>query len=296
MRERCGDLDAAECDARVEEAKRLALEAGVSSHLLFPDTRAEDWLDCGQCRDCFKPTLALRPRESVQYTMALSNFDSPEPDGSPLRFRYGFISSSDNHKARPGTGYKQYQRRRMTEATGPRSEFTSNRLRNSFRDLLPEDLDPQRPYAPPQDLVGLLTLDTERIASFLYPGGLVAVHSEGRTRAQIWDALERREVYATSGPRLLLWFDLLNGPEGPVPMGSAASLALGAALRGARGRRARAEARLSGVLGRRARRGPARVPLPRRMLQPERRRAIRSRRSRWCGSARSRARAKPWIR
>jgi hypothetical protein len=112
----------------------------------------------------------------------------------------------------------------MTEATGPRSEWTSTRLRNSFRELLPEDLDPRRPYAPPQDLVGLLTLDTERIASFLYPGGLVAVHSEGRTRRQIWDALERREVYATSGPRLLLWFDLINGPDGPVPMGGATSL------------------------------------------------------------------------
>jgi hypothetical protein len=106
MRERCGDLDPAECDARVEEAKRLAMDAGVSAHLIFPDTRAEDWLDCGQCRDCFKPTLALRPQESVQYTMAISNFDEPEPDGSPLRFRYGFIASSDNHKARPGTGYK----------------------------------------------------------------------------------------------------------------------------------------------------------------------------------------------
>jgi hypothetical protein len=53
MRERCGDLAPSECDARVEEAKRLALEAGVSAHLIFPDTRGEDWLDCGQCRDCF---------------------------------------------------------------------------------------------------------------------------------------------------------------------------------------------------------------------------------------------------
>jgi len=224
MRERCGDLPQAECDARVEEAKSLALDAGVSAHLLFPDATAEDWLDCGQCRDCFKPSLALRPRNSVQYTLALSNFDEPEPDGSPLRFRYGFIASSDNHKARPGTGYKQYERRRMTEATGPRSEFYDKAFRRDVLRQVPDDRDPRRAWKPPEDLQGLLALDTERVASFLYPGGLVAVHSQGRTREQIWDALERKEVYGTSGPRMLLWFDLLNGPGGPLPMGGSASL------------------------------------------------------------------------
>jgi hypothetical protein len=225
MRKRCGDLAPAECEARVEEAKRMAMDANVSAHLLFPDTTAADWLDCGQCRDCFKPSLALRPRESVQYTLSLSNFDEPEPDGSPLRFRYGFISSSDNHKGRPGTGYKQYARRRMTEATGPRSEFYARRFRNQLRELMPEGAGQTRAWQPPAEMQGLLTFDTERIASFLYPGGLVAVHSAGRTREQIWDALQRREVYGTSGPRILLWFDLLNGPDGPVPMGSGASLA-----------------------------------------------------------------------
>ncbi len=225
MRARCGDLPQAECDARVEEARSVALAAGVSTHLLFPDATAEDWLDCGQCRDCFKPSLALRPRESVQYTLALSNFDEPEPDGSPLRFRYGFIASSDNHKARPGTGYKQYERRRMTEGTGARSEFYLDQFRRNMRELLPDDLDPQRAWKPAEGLRGLLAFDSERVASFLYPGGLVAVHSEGRTRGQIWDALARKEVYGTSGPRMLLWFDLVNGPGGPVPMGGAASLA-----------------------------------------------------------------------
>jgi hypothetical protein len=225
MRARCGDLPPAECEARVQEARRIALDANVSSHLLFPDTTAEDWLDCGQCRDCFKPALSMRPLESVQYTMALSNFDEPGSDGSPLRFRYGFIASSDNHKARPGTGYKQYERRRMTEASGARSESIYQRLRRQLADVVPEDADPMRAWDPPDDVQGLLALDVERVASFLYPGGLVAVHSEGRARGQIWDALQRKEVYGTSGPRILLWFDLLNGPQGPLPMGSAASLA-----------------------------------------------------------------------
>jgi len=39
MRERCGDLPQAECDARVEEAKKLALDAGVSArHLSFVES------------------------------------------------------------------------------------------------------------------------------------------------------------------------------------------------------------------------------------------------------------------
>jgi hypothetical protein len=222
MRQRCGDLPEAECAVRVEEAKRLALASSTAPNLVFPDTSVEDWLDCDQCRDCFKPAFTLRPLESAQYSLAISKFEGANEAARPLRFRWGFIASSDNHQGRPGTGYKQYARRFMTDSRGLASTtyeaIVQPRIAGAQRD-------PRRAQAAEREQRSFSTLlDVDRESSFMYLGALVAVHAEGRARRAIWDALMRREVYGTSGPRILLWFDLLNAPDGVHPMGSEVTL------------------------------------------------------------------------
>ena len=218
VRSRCGALPADECARRVEQARADYLSGGAAGRLALPGTTIDDWKDCGQCRDCFAPSFNYRPKSSVQYIMALTN---PAP-GQPRNFEMGFVASSDNHTARPGTGYKEYGRRMMTEASGARDEVWDERI--TLPDETPaassHPVDPENLPSP-----AFLALDLERQASFFMTGGLVAVHAAGRDRDAIWDALRRREVYGTSGERILLWFDLLNGPHGVLPMGAKAALA-----------------------------------------------------------------------
>lgn len=208
MRQRCDGLPANECKIRVAEAKQKALLAGPYPHEVFPDTAPGEWLNCGQCNDCFKPAFSTRPKSSSQYAMAISNFDEVDESGRPQRFKFGFIASTDDHTARPGTGYKQYQRRKMTFATGMRSEF--------YTGLAKKDMDDRQ---QPETVDVSDGIPDQRVGSFSYPGGILAVHADNRQRGSIWQALKRREVYGSSGPRIMLWFDLLQS-ERRMPMGS----------------------------------------------------------------------------
>ncbi|MEZ4216501.1 MAG: DUF3604 domain-containing protein [Myxococcota bacterium] len=232
VRERCMEDggDASECDARAAEARQLAADAGGQAHLTVPGYDPSEWLDAGQCRDCSVPAFNYRPGGAAQYVLALSHFE-PAPAGGapaapPLRARMGFIASSDNHKARPGTGFKEVRREAFTESrSNPRPEGL---LAGVFR--RPETARASR--AVPFDrattsLRGFQLFEMERQASYFMTGGLVAVHADGRDRDAIWEAFERREVYGTTGPRILLWFELLNAPGSrgrALPMGGAVEL------------------------------------------------------------------------
>ncbi len=227
IEERCLDEGESEaiCTARAAETRRLAAAAGAAGHLVVMGEDAAEWLDAGQCRDCDQPAFNYRPGGSAQYLLALGNFD--EDPGNPRRFRMGFMSSSDNHYARPGTGYKELFRRGNTEssAIGGNSESP---LRDFLRAPAEEPSAEPRDFDPANsDMMGFQLLEGERQASYFMTGGLIATHANGRDRASIWDAVKRREVYGTSGPRILLWFDLLNPPGsrgGALPMGGEAAM------------------------------------------------------------------------
>jgi len=217
IRKRCQEAGESDetCEARAVEARQNYVDAGISGHLTVPGQTGADWLDSGQCRDCFLPAFNYRPRSSVQYMMALSKFSGSE---DPLRFRFGFLASSDVHSARPGTGYKEFLRREMTEARfGAFRDLAVSRTPKS------EPAPESRPFDPAESGAAFFgLLETERQSSFFLTGGLVAAHATGRDRDAIWDALQRREVYGTSGPRILLWFDLVDLDTGDrLPMGSA---------------------------------------------------------------------------
>ena len=211
IRERCLTVGESsdECARRASETRDQFLLTKDSGHWIVPGQTVEDWLDSGQCRDCYMPAYNHRPASSVQYGLAIRNFD--DTTRPPKRFRWGIIGASDSHTARAGTGFKEIMRSTMTDSAvaqlGPRTFLSAS-------ERLPY-------HIPLQKADGRSGPYFERQSSFFGSGGLVAVHAQGRDRHAIWEALQRREVYATSGDRILLWFDLVDPQDGErLPMGS----------------------------------------------------------------------------
>lgn len=212
-------IDAEECSRRELETQQHVMN-GDWLEGSVPGARFEDWLDADQCRDCWAPSYSYRPMVSSQYALAIGNFD--EDPQKPKRFRFGLMASSDNHTARPGTGFKEIDRRENTETLGNKTDHIERwRYFNSEPPVITEQMN-----FDGKNLAPSAFQHAERAASFLMTGGLIAVHANDKSRNSIWDGLQRKEVYGTSGDRILLWFDLLNGTDdGKIaPMGSELSM------------------------------------------------------------------------
>ena len=222
---RAAGLDDNECASRVAEARQNYAASSIVGHLTVPGVSFEEWLDSGQCTDCFIPSFNYRPGGSTQYALAISNFDDP---AHPRRFHFGIIASSDNHRARPGTGYKEFDRLETTEANGARDPQWRRRIFGPAEAPQPRSVVLNINDIAPR---GFNALEAERQSSFFMTGGLVAVHAAGRSRDAVWDALKRKEVYGTSGDRILLWFNLLNAPG---VNGAPVTVAMGGDVRMAR--------------------------------------------------------------
>ena len=212
-------IDAKECGARAVEARHNFVQVDtIYGFMTVPGSTPEEWLDAGQARDVFLPAFNYKPRKSVQYGLALQNLEDPE---NPLRYRWGFIGSTDTHSARAGHGFKQLDRNNTTDSTGVRDSFWESIFASTAvvteaapKSLTADQIDPVS--------AKVFASEFERTNSFLNAGGIAAVHAQGRDRDSIWDAMKRREVYGTSGHRILVWFDLLNAPQTKqsLPMGS----------------------------------------------------------------------------
>ncbi|MGB0920477.1 MAG: DUF3604 domain-containing protein [Alphaproteobacteria bacterium] len=221
--ERCvaEGLSAEICEARAAQARSYAVAAGAAMHNVVSGAAVADWLDSGQCTDCFLPAFNYRPMNSVQYALAASRFAA---DGKAQRMRFGLIGSSDNHTGRPGAGFKQSKRVNVTDsrvfgASGPQAA--------AIYEKQPITSEPVE-VSLTSGNIGLLEVsEVERGASFFYTGGIVGAHAQSRDRDAIWQALNDRHVFGTSGPRMMLWFDVMNAPQGAAPMGS--HLAMGQA-------------------------------------------------------------------
>ncbi|MCP5071222.1 MAG: DUF3604 domain-containing protein [bacterium] len=209
--------DADECQRRAADARRNYAAAYQAGWKTLPGYETTDWLNAGQAPGSFfQPSFNYRPRSSVQYMLAVRDFSDPK---APKRFDFGFLGSSDTHTASGGQGYKEFARGEMSDGRGRREGQPTG-----GGGVFGGSAEADSPVAESVPFVfggesPLQLFEIERASAYFVTGGLVAVHSGGRDRQAIWDALERKEVYTTSGRRTLLWFDMIDGSS-TIPMGS----------------------------------------------------------------------------
>ena len=153
---------------------------GESHPLLSPNDEFADFeiWDKGNLDGSVPKTPEMLPQEYSR--AALKNGLKLEKDLGTNPYKFGLIGSSDAH-------------------TG----LSALREENFFGKTTPQEPSPHRMTTPFFDnpKTGLKVIDWEVGAS-----GYAAVWAEENTRASIWDAMHRKETYATTGPRMIVRF------------------------------------------------------------------------------------------
>jgi hypothetical protein len=133
---------------------------------------------------------------------------------NPLAF--GMIGSTDTHNGNPGDVEEW-------DFVGKAGLITSPAIRR-LRDRAGRNASDTKPY--------------QSVLQFHTSGGLAAVWSEENTRNSIFAAMKRREVYATSGPRMTLRFfagwgfdESIHAEHDPISVATAGGVPMGGVLR-----------------------------------------------------------------
>lgn len=130
------------------------------------------WKACKPGQDAYCAVARDYVRDAVKRGLVIEEKYGVNP------FKYGFIGSTDTHSAAPGSTEEG-----KWTGGGALSDITPEQRLNTS---LVEDL-------PLKDIM-------------FNPGGLAAVWAEENTRESIFDALKRRETFATSGTRIRVRF------------------------------------------------------------------------------------------
>ncbi len=151
---------------------------GESHPFLSPDDEFADFenLDKGNINGTVAKTRDMLPKEYVR--SALQEGLRQEKNLGVNPFKFGMIGSSDNHTALPTT----------------REE--NNFSKASFVEPAPE----RASHALVQGAKPELSIMVYDVGA----SGLAAVWARENTRESIWDAMSRKETYATTGTRLLV--------------------------------------------------------------------------------------------
>ena len=205
-----GQADAV-CAKRADEARLAYANMGIAGHLAIGGETPEDWLDAGQCTDCFLPPVQSQARNlGAVRARGIALRRGPEaPDPIPLglhRFlRQPPRAPRDRLQAgRPAREHRGERRRGREDAAAA--------ARRPGHGRCVPARDP--PGAVAED--GRLPAHGVRTADVVLPdrGPRRACTLPADRARRSGTRSQRREVYATSGHKILLWFDASDASSG----------------------------------------------------------------------------------